>query len=321
MKLVHEIREKFSHLSLSDNTFYKLESLSADARAWVLRIEGEYAVGIEIAKEQKVNESFSSVSYYTQGFHVDGTEKNLLVLSNSAVHLRSEFAGIAAMFLEPGGKNIKRNELLDHPHKWWESWKDLLGNKNIDSTVHGIVGELIFLYYLREVFGDSITIESWTGPTGGSQDFLFKDRTFEVKSTLVKYNDVVNISGQFQLDQEQLSNLIFVRLEEVLPNSTLKGTVSIDRILNLLVEQGFEYEQLNEHVNRVGFMENSIDRSSTFKILEVRKYEVNEDFPAINVNNITNAQNILQVNYKISLAGLEYESLNDKLSDVIKTNN
>jgi len=317
MNLVSEIRQKFSYLHSTDNGSYRLSELDSNTPTWVLRIDGEYAVGIEIDENMKVNEAFSNVSYYTHEFLIEKDYKYLLILSSPSSDLRSEFAGIAAMFIEPGENNSKRNKLLSSPQEWWETWKDLLGNRNIDNTVHGMIGELLFLFYLKGMYGEDMTIESWTGPSFSSQDFVMKERTYEVKSTLIKYTDVVNISSQFQINAEDKSYLIFIKLEEVPSDNNSKNNISINRLLILLNKQGFDDEILSNYVNKMGFLKNSLDRSLKFKVLEIRKYKIDEHFPTINTKNIINGQNILQVNYKISLSGLEYELLNQVFSKML----
>ena len=34
---------------------------------------------------------------------------------------------------------------MESPLEWWRSWKEMLGNKNIDPRIYDVLGELIVL--------------------------------------------------------------------------------------------------------------------------------------------------------------------------------
>src|SRR5690625_5562663 len=85
MNLVSEIRQKFSYLHSTDNGSYRLSELDSNTPTWVLRIDGEYAVGIEIDENMKVNEAFSNVSYYTHEFLIEKEDRKSTRLNSSHV--------------------------------------------------------------------------------------------------------------------------------------------------------------------------------------------------------------------------------------------
>ena len=309
MQIVEEIRSKFSYLSLHKSNFYPIESLPITSPGWIIKINNEYAIGIEVNSDIKVNEKFSNVFYYTREFVINNDVKYLLVLSTVSNSLRNEFAGVAAMFLEPGDNNFKRKQICEDPLSWWDKWKDLLGNKNVDNTVQGILGELIFFYYLKKNHTKQVSLENWTGPNSGSQDFILNDEKFEIKSTLIKYNDIVRISSQFQLNKRTNDKLIFIKLEETNQDRNLSYSYSINSIMKEIEKLGINYEDLNVTINNLGFQEFSQDRTKKFELLEMRSYPIDDDFPIISNHDIPNSTNILQITYKINLSGLSYDNL------------
>lgn len=309
MQLVEEIRSKFSHLSLHASNFYPVESMPITAPAWIIKINNEYAVGVEVNSDIKVNEKFSNVFYYTKEFSINNNFKYLLVLSTISNNLRNEFAGVAAMFLEPGENDFKRREIIAEPLSWWEKWKDLLGNKNVDNTIQGVLGELIFFYYLKQRYLDKVSLDNWTGPNSGSQDFILDNEKFEIKSTLIKYNDIITVSSQFQLNKKTDNTLVFVRLEETNEYNNSSNSFSINSIMKDIEKLGVNYGDINTMIDNLGFKEHSQDRSKKFELLEMRSYPINEDFPIISIHDITNSTNILQITYKINLSGLVFETL------------
>jgi len=310
MELVDQIRRNFARST--NGRALKLDGFEEENSSWTIKINNSYAVGIEIDRDIKINERFTNVSYFTDWFEIGSKRKYLLLLASSDESLRHEFAGICAVFLELGTNNKKRETILKHPIDWWKSWKELLGNKSVEKTVHGVLGELITLFYLKNSPGlsSSIQVENWTGPSGASVDIRSEIKNYEVKSSLIKYNNIVTISGQFQIDPSSNLSLMFVRFEDTnSENASDEDVVSLDIMIQKLTDIGMREDKLNSAVSRMGFKENSLDRKKQFKLLELREYPVDDSFPFINVNtlnNVRNMEHILQVTYKIDLTGLHY---------------
>ncbi|WP_273834181.1 PD-(D/E)XK motif protein [Guptibacillus sedimenti] len=307
MELVEEIRRKFANISI--NNASSINNLGELYNSWVLRIDQKYAVGIEVSDNTEVNESFSNVYYYTAELSVESKKVNMLILASSGEEFRSEFAGICALFLETGINGEKRKDIINSPLNWWEKWKSLLGNKNVTQSVHGALGELVFFYYLKQN-DRNISCENWGGPKGNSHDFQIANYFYEVKSSIIKYNDIVNISGQYQLTKEEAGSLIFIKFEEV------NNGISIEQVVNLLVDMGESYHDINKLLNAMGMLEKSQSRKKKFRILEARAYNIDESFPVIDVRNLNShklIEHVLQLNYKISLTGLEYRPIEIKI--------
>ncbi|MBN8193391.1 PD-(D/E)XK motif protein [Bacillus sp. NTK074B] len=310
MNLAEEIRKKFANLS--DNSASKIEGYEEDFSSWVIKYKNNYAVGIMIDEKIKINESFANVSFYTDWFRVNDTNKHLLVLSSSDESLRNEFAGICALFLETPLNGSKREELMKNPIRWWKDWKNLIGNKSVEKNVHGVIGELVILYYLKKCVMKNINAENWTGPEGKSIDIRTESKNYEVKSSLIKYNNIVTISGQYQLNYDNHLSLMVVKLEDPGVETLGSDIVSIESLIKNLKGLGVEQSVLNAKVSKLGIKENSLDRKKQFRVLKVIEYPVKDDFPLIDMNNldgIANKDRILQVTYKVDLSGLENEEI------------
>lgn len=308
MELADQIRKKFANLTSGKAS--KLEGFPEEMSSWTIKMRSSYAVGFEIDENVKVNESFANVSFYTDWFKVGSEEKYLLLLASDDEQLRNEFAGICALFLEAGPNGEMRKELINNPIQWWKNWKNLIGNKNVENSVHGVLGELVTLYYIKKTVVLDLTAENWTGPKGNSFDIQTQNKNFEVKSTLIKYNNIVTISGQYQLNPNSDLSLIFVKFEEPGKGSGGTGLISIDSMLEMLAELGMDYSTLNKNVSKLGYKENSLDRKKVFRILEIRKYPVDDNFPYINIDKLSNVnkrEHIIQISYKIDLNGIDYE--------------
>ncbi|MGP4106771.1 PD-(D/E)XK motif protein [Virgibacillus sp. L01] len=315
MELAEQIRRKFANLSKGNASI--VEGIGELYASWAIKFQDSYGVGIEVDSEIKINESFANVSYYTADFIIEGENKYLLLLSSQDESLRNEFAGICALFLEPGENGDKRGQLKANPINWWLNWKNLIGNRNVEKTIHGVLGELITLFYLKKYVMNDIKEENWSGPEGKSIDIVTKTNKYEIKTSLIKYNNIVTISGQYQLEPNSQMSLVLVKLED--PGTENKGGsfTSIDSMIEKLAELGMDWKKLSSKVNRLGFKENSLDRKRDFRLLQILEYPVNDDFPLLSteaLKDVKQKDRILQLTYKINLAGLECNELNIKIT-------
>lgn len=87
---------------------------------------------------------------------------------------------------------------MESPLEWWRSWKEMLGNKNIDPRIYDVLGELVVLKTMIPL-GEDI---SWNGPDHASYDIEMESKFVEVKSTIARDKREVTISSHFQLQPE-----------------------------------------------------------------------------------------------------------------------
>ncbi|KMJ57113.1 hypothetical protein AB685_16945 [Bacillus sp. LL01] len=301
MNLISEIRKLFAETQR--NKAREIECISNDFPTWVLRTNDWYGIGIAVPKDLEISEKFSDVRLWTNTMVIGGIEQPLLLLTSTIESLRYEFASICAQFADPGTDGSYRDEMMNNPLIWWERWRALLGNALQNKSAYSVLGELVTFQYLLENNLDPI----WSGPDGGSHDLEMENGSFEVKSTINKYETVVTINGQFQLQSTNNElHLIFCRFE-----SSELG-VSINEVVENLVLIGADRGNLNRKLEKLGFEAGSSSRMEKYKLLEMRKYKIDHEFPAITSNSFKDNKipdSVIQLTYKLDLSGINYESL------------
>ena len=84
---------------------------------------------------------------------------------------------------------------------------------------------------------------------------------------------------------------------------------SINDIKKTLINIGYDENRLEIELERQGFEKGSSIRNKKYKILEKRKYEVNDSFPRIVQNSFKGDRypaSIVHIEYTIDLEGLDY---------------
>lgn len=297
MRVIDEIREGFA--STKNLGAREITLLPEAYSGYVIRTPDGYGVAVETDEKMEVSERFNSCKFRTCKLCIDGKAKNYLVLSSSFEEYRYEFASLCAEFVEPGEDGKNRNSLLHHPYEWWKKWKELIGNTSREQMVYNVIAEMMVL--LRKIREDSTT--QWAASRSGSHDIECADESCEVKSTIKRYGATVTISGQHQLEHEKRLWLYFCRLEE-----SLEG-VSINDMKEQLISEGYDPGKLEMELEKQGFERGANIRNKKYKILEKRKYEVDESFPKITRESFKGEKipdSVIHIEYTVDLDGLEY---------------
>jgi hypothetical protein len=187
-------------------------------------------------------------------------------------------------------------------------WKKLLERGVIntldETSLRGLVGELLFLEKLIPQYGQIKSIQSWLGPAGADQDFRLQEKWFEVK-TIRPGAQSVSISSVEQLYLPGYSGeLVVIFLDKASPNehgcfnplelaNRLRGHLSSDKqALDLFdsILETFGFELMDEY-KQFHFVQRGL-----------RHYEIREDFPMIKRDDIHSG--VLNVKYEISLSSL-----------------
>lgn len=302
MDLVENLRRGFASLSAME--ILPVENLTSTNKAWIIRIGKKYGVGVEVPIQVKIAEKSNGSQFWTSDVKIEGTSIHMLLLTSQNESLRMEFAVICAQFIDPGEGGRQRIHLVSNPLKWWETWKNLFGNKRVEKSIQGMLGELVS--YKSLLIKKVIGLE-WIGPQGGVVDFQSKKVDYEIKSTVSRYENVVKIAGQFQLGRNTSKPLflIFCRFE---PSST---GITIDSVVDELVDIGVDRFFLEEQLEICGFGQESSSRRKFFNLLEMRLYEVNEDFPGITLSSFVEnklPEAVKQITYSLDLTGIAFDS-------------
>ena len=297
MELVKEIREYFASLPATGARI--IESLPDVYKAYVIRISDGYGVAIPVDEKLEVSERFNSVRLHTEQISIDGHRQNYLILRSTFQEFRYEFASICADFVDPGDDGINRKILLEDPYVWWEKWKELIGNTTREVQVYSVIAEMIVLDYIIQ--SDSSAV--WAATRMGSHDIECSEESCEVKSTIRRYGSSITISGQHQLEHEKRLYIYFCRMEE-----SLEG-VSINEMKSRLTQHGYDEGKLEKELEKLGFERGASIRNRKYKVLEKRRYEVDERFPRIVKESFKDDKypdGVIHIEYTIELEGLKY---------------
>jgi hypothetical protein len=135
------------------------------------------------------------------------------------------------------------------------------------------------------------------------------DIEYEVKSTLSRYDKIIHITGQFQLQNTaKRLFLYFCRFEK-----NLNG-ISIDDIVDRLVnEHGESRDEINGKLNQLGYSIGNSARKEKYQIHEILKYPVDEHFPRITPELFKKEilpVGIKQLSYDVDLSVLTGQNVN-----------
>jgi hypothetical protein len=303
--LLLEIRDCFAFTT--NNRAVKLKNIDENNPAWVVRSGSRYGVAIPLDESIIFSERFATVRMHSSLMTIETKEVPVLLLTSENEMLRLEFSSLCAQFVDPGFDCQYRKELLDNPLEWWNRWKQLMGNSILSKKPYSIIAEMVVLYQLHKNGLDM----SWTPTNRSTHDLMSNYIDYEVKSTLSRYDSIVSINGQFQLDNSNKElHIAFCRMEKS------KGGISINSMIELLGALGFDEREVNNEVERLGYEIGSSSRNEQYKILEIRDYIVDETFPLITMNSFVGCkipENILKITYDVDLISLEYVKLEVEL--------
>jgi len=297
MNLLEEIREYFASVKWGAR---ELKNLPPEYPAYVVRTANEYGVAIPYSGNA-ISEKFANCQIHNRIISIDGKENMFLILSCNQYSLRYEFAAVCAQFAEAGENGENRKSIVSNPSAWWEQWKTLLGNTASVKKPYNIIAEMYVLEYLIRNGKKAV----WTSLNLGSNDIETEEESYKVKSTIKRYGATVTVSGQYQLYSTKKLYLVFCILEK-----SVTG-VSINDMKNKLIETGYCEDLLEQQLGSLGYEFGMSIRNEKYKIIEKRKYLVDQYFPQITPlafkgDKIPN--NIIQITYTIDLDGLEYTS-------------
>ena len=282
------------------NISYKLLLTEENYDAYYVQNDSYKGVGIVI------DEKFKNFVYYFENIvikveerTIEGNNKKYLIeLLSDKINDTDEFIFICTKFIEAGNNGYNRKQILNNPQDWVDKWKNIFGNKSSEDRVYPLLGELISLKHLLKS-GKNASLTSQ-----GSHDIETSNSNIEVKTTIMRYQSLIQIHSKYQLQRLNKNPvyLYFVRLEE----ST--SGVSINSMLNDLKKLNYNMSNIRSKINDL----NSDVRDKCYKIDEIRKYLIDDKFPKITDDTFIYGkipENISGLVYTVDLDGLSYENV------------
>ena len=299
MPYTKEIQEYFA--GLRQGRAHML-SIPAPDYAWALKMQDWYGVAIDCGDIPPVCLHFSNSTLKTTSLEIGGKAHTVLLLYTSVEAYRNEFATVCAQFVNPGEQGNSRIELLRDPVGWWNRWRSLLGNRTVDTAAYTTLGELL-AYELLVKAGRK---PSWGGADGSTHDIETFGADYEVKTTTKRYGSEITLSSQFQMMTHGKDLfVIFFRFE-----SALDGE-SVDTVVKRLIAMGENEEILETRLKKVGLEKGSYSRNEMYHCLEMRRYTVDETFPAITEKSFAGEKfpdSLISFTYQVTLDGISYDT-------------
>lgn len=281
----------------------KLNGLPENYPAWTIKFHNWFGIAVPYDGTYDFSEHFSEMQIRTEkGTVIDGKEYNLLMLICGDMTLRDEFSLVCSQFAEPGENGRNRLNLVNNPETWWRKWKGLLGNISADREAYSVLGELTALAYFMKKGYNPI----WTGQNSATNDIEMNSYSAEVKSTTSRYGYEITVSSIYQLRAEHKLDLVFCRFEK---NTSGR---SIDDIVEELISLGYDGALLEKGLKKCGFEQGCTARKYTYKLLEMKKYSVDEGFPMVTEHSFKDdclPPHIVKFSYTVDLSGIACENL------------
>jgi hypothetical protein len=194
-----------------------------------------------------------------------------------------------------------------------KGWQLLFSFTDNKAEEKGLIGELLIFKLLRENL--NINSEAWTGPHGGTKDFMLRGCNIEVKTTTVRYGYFVEISGLFQtVTTQEAEKLVFVRMEET-PNGNLSLSSLIAEISLLLNEVDLViFKNLLKEFN-----EDLFNSLNTYSLLEVVFFDVDHNFPRISEKSFVNnslPEGVIRLTWVADLGSLEGKQTDEAITEI-----
>lgn len=257
-------------------------------------------VAIPISSQfEKFIYKFENIKLVVNYEKVGNKEMYLLELLTDKDFDVYNFSLICVSFLLPGKNGELRREIENNPQGWVDSWKDLIGNKASYEKVYPLLGELVILKYLLENDKSALMTRQ------GSIDIETNNACYEVKSTIIRSVSQIEIHSKEQLKpiKNKPLYLMFIRFEES------NYGISIDSIYKEISNLGYDMKLID---SKIGEM-NTLSRTKTYKINEIREYLIDDEFPRIIDDSFINGKipaHIEGLKYTINLAGIDYKIVN-----------
>ena len=255
-----------------------------------------YGIAIPYNGEKKIYDTFVGMELLSSFVIFDKKEIPVLALRAPKTVSIDNFSLIAEDFISPNNRSF----ILNDPYDWVEKWKEIFGNSIKNKMVYDIIGEL---FVLRETYKKDKTVV-WVGRKGGTHDIVAEKEIFEVKTTIRKTENVVEINSSYQLSTEKTTHLAFVRVEEK-PHSEL----SINSLVEDLSNLGYDKNEIEKYLDNEGYKIGSRYRNITYDLLSYYLYDITKkSFPVIGldkINTLAPLENIIGYRLTIDLLPIE----------------
>lgn len=301
MELTNIIREHFA--TLSRDGWRLIEFGDLNAWSYINRrtnYNRGYGVFVENIHNIEILEDFANVRITNSFIMMNGVEIPILLMLTDLESSKQEFASLCSHFVELGKDGENRELLQENPHKWVSKWQKLMGNIESTKTIYDVLGELLVVKHLVDSGVDHV----WKGPEMSTWDIEGSDFVADVKSTSLKYDSIIQINSQYQLNVDTTLFIYFCRFEQS------DVGISINDVVDSLKETSVSIDDIERKLSRMGYERRRTDRDVKFNVLEKRRYTVDDNFPKITLDSFIEGKlpkGVTKVTYSVDLSGILYD--------------
>ncbi|MFA7063184.1 MAG: PD-(D/E)XK motif protein [Methanomethylophilus sp.] len=299
-----EIREELADTDEDEVSRCKLKSLGDGKNtAYTYRCQKQYGVSFEVPDSTpEIDESFSNIMLQNNIIRLEnGKTETMLNLFCDKPGFERAFSAMAADFVDP----TNRGRIIANPYEWWQEWKEMVGNVDHRQDAYSILGEMVVANYLYQNQQHPV----WQGESS-VVDIVADCGGCEVKSSILRNNCTVEISSRFQLKHDiNPLNLYYCLFERT---TSEKSGTSIDDQIKRMVSVGFNKLELEKKLGRLGFKSGKAARKTLYRLIEIRRYPVDNSFPTLTENSFKNDRipvGITEIKYTVDLSSMKYKTI------------
>lgn len=203
-------------------------------------------------------------------------------------------------------RDVSEN-IIDFIIERYLKWQRLMEYKrpNIlpSASQKGLIGEILFLTKCTKIMGLQKALESWCGPEGADQDYIYDSTWTEIKATTLASTTII-ISSLEQLDTDNDGSIILYRIDKTTDSDT-NGFTLADMVQNTrtLFSRNLKSKELFElRLFQYGYKDLPEYGKQKYRFCGVEEYLVDGTFPRITKGNI--AYQITSARYTIDLASI-----------------
>lgn len=194
----------------------------------------------------------------------------------------------------------------------WKAFFMVHGKEGLSPQAQqGLYGEIWLLRELLRRNPSAPVIKGWIGPEKRPHDFQINSDVIEVKSIASKKPYKIYVSNELQFESLKPNNLLLVVVILIKNNNGENLAYIVDSVRKLLENEPYKLSLFNSKLFLAGYIDHHRSKYNIgFNFFNGRSYEVVEDFPRINTNNLN--EGIGDVKYTLSLAACEKYKTNFK---------
>ena len=268
-----------------------------------LELPGESAVparafrskGLKIEAEL-VGKGNSAGLRYTLSLSDPGSQHLFVVVANDLLGVVSDSSSATAALTGFLAR-------LRHWSDFFSRQQD--GNLSVEEQ-QGLFGELWTLREMLAPYGARDAVSAWTGPFGANQDFQWRNRALETKTTAAGPSLAIRISNVKQLDDEAMERIsvVLVELDRVQNGGTTLPKM-VDATRGTIAEQDPEAEiEFLKRLAQTGYvLSHEGDYALTgYSVRRSRVYGVDDGFPRLQVRDLP--EGVGTVTYQVDVSAM-----------------